>query len=89
MDSGVAVLNVADGGRFFIEQGKALVLDPSGTRGGGARMGVGASQTYSRTSAVATPVVVNRANPAFAESMPLPFRDTLPAMYAKAEGRAA
>jgi hypothetical protein len=43
MDSGVAVLNVADGGRFFIEQGEALVLDPSGTRGGGARMGVGAS----------------------------------------------
>jgi hypothetical protein len=89
MDSGVAVLNVADGGRFFIEQGKALALDPSGTRGGGARMGVAANQTYSRKSAEATPVVVNRADSAFVTSMPLSFRDTLPAMYAKVKGRAA
>jgi hypothetical protein len=89
MDSGVAVLNVAEGGRFFIEQGKALALDPPGGRGGGARMGVAANQTYSRKSAEATPVVVNRADPAFTKSMPLPFRDTLPAMYAKFKGRAA
>jgi hypothetical protein len=89
MDSGVAVLNVADGGRFFIEQGKALALDPSGTRGGGGGMGVGADQTYSRKSAEARPVVVNRADPAFVTSMPRSFRDTLPALYAKVKGRAA
>jgi peptidoglycan hydrolase-like protein with peptidoglycan-binding domain len=33
--------------------------------------------------------VVNRADPAFVKSMPPPFRDTLPAMYAKVKGRAA
>ena len=56
MNSGVAVLNVADGGRFFIEQGKALALDPSGTRGG---MEIAANQTYSRKSAESKPAVVN------------------------------
>jgi hypothetical protein len=89
MDSGVAVLNVADGGRFFIEQGTAFALDPSGTRGGGARMTVAANHTYSRKSAESRPAVVNRADPAFVKSMPPPFRDTLPAMYAKVKGRAA
>ena len=89
MNSGVAVLNVADGGRFFIEQGSALALDPSGTRGGGARMNVAANETYSRKSAESRPTVVNRADPAFVKSMPPSFRDTLPAMYAKVKGRAA
>ena len=89
MNSGVAVLNVADGGRFFIEQGNALALDPSGTRGGGARMNVAANETYSRKSAESRPAVVNRADPAFVKSMPPSFRDTLPAMYAKVKGRAA
>jgi Putative peptidoglycan binding domain/FecR protein len=89
VSSGVAVLNVADGGQFFIEQGKALALDPSGTRGGGAGMDVAANQTYSRKSAESRPVVVNRADPAFVKSMPPSFRDTLPAMYAKVKGRAA
>jgi len=89
MNAGVAVLNVGDGGRFFIEQGSALALDPSGTRGGGARMNVAANETYSRRSADSRPAVVNRADPAFVKSMPPPFRDTLPAMYAKVKGRAA
>jgi hypothetical protein len=89
MDSGVAVLNVADGGRFFVEQGNALALDPSGTRGSGARMSVAANHTYSRKSAESRPAVVNRADPTFVKSMPPPFRDTLPAMYAKVKGRAA
>jgi hypothetical protein len=89
MNSGVAVLNVADGGRFFIEQGSALALDPSGTRGGGARMNVAANETYSRKSAESRPAVVNRPDPAFVKSMPPSFRDTLPAMYAKVKGRAA
>jgi len=86
MNSGVAVLNVADGGRFFIEQGKALALDPSGTRGG---MEIAGNQTYSRKSAESRPAVVNLADPAFVKSMPRSFRDTLPAMYAKVKGRAA
>jgi hypothetical protein len=89
MNSGVAVLNVADGGRFFIEQGSALALDLSGTRGGGARTNVTANQTYSRKSAESRPVVVSRADPAFVKSMPPSFRDTLPAMYAKVKGRVA
>jgi hypothetical protein len=89
MNSGVAVLNVADGGRFFIEQGDALALDPSGTRGGGTRMKVTANETYSRKSAESRPAVVNRADPAFVKSMPRSFRDTLPALYAKVKGRAA
>ena len=89
MSSGVAVLNVADGGRFFIEQGSALALDPSGTRGAGARMNVAANETYSRKSAESRPAVMNRADPAFVKSMPRSFRDTLPAMYAKVKGRAA
>ena len=89
MNSGVAVLNVADGGRVFIEQGNALALDPSGTRGGGARMNVAANETYSRKSAESRPAVVNRPDPAFVKSMPPSFRDTLPAMYAKVKGRAA
>lgn len=89
MDSGVAVLNVGDGGRFFIEQGKALALEPSGTRGGGARVEVAANQTYSRKSADSRPVVVSRADPEFVKSMPPSFRDTLPAMYAKLKGRVA
>lgn len=89
MNSGVAVLNVADVGQFFIEQGSALALDPSGTRGGGARMSVAANQTYSRKSAESRPAVVNRADPAFVKSMPPSFRDTLPAMYAKVKGRVA
>jgi hypothetical protein len=89
MNSGVAVLNIADGGRFFVEQGNALALDPSGTRGGEARMNVAANQTYSRKSADSRPVVVSRADPAFVKSMPPSFRDTLPAMYAKVKGRVA
>lgn len=89
MDAGVAVLNVADGGRFFIEQGTAIALDPSGTRGGGARVTVAANHTYSRKSAESRPAVVNRADPAFVKSMPPPFRDTLPAMYARVKERAA
>jgi hypothetical protein len=89
MNSGVAVLNVADGGRFFIEQGTALALDPPGTRGGGPGTNVAANQTYSRKSADLRPAVVNRADPAFVKSMPPSFRDTLPAMYAKVKGRAA
>lgn len=89
MNSGVAVLNVADGGRFFIEKGDALALDPSGTRAGGARMNVAVNQTYSRKSAESRPTVVNRADPAFVKSMPPSFRDTLPAMSARVKGRAA
>ena len=89
MNSGVAVLNVADGGRFFIEQGSALALDASGARGGGAGTSVAANQTYSRKSAESRPGVVNRADPAFVKSMPPSFRDTLPAMYAKVKGRTA
>jgi len=89
MNSGVAVLNVADGGRFFIEQGSAFALDPSGTRGGGGRMNVATNETYLRKSAESRPAVVNRADPAFVKSMPPSFRDTLPAMYAKVKGRAA
>lgn len=89
MNSGVAVLNVADGGRFFIEQGNAFALDLSGTPGGGTRMNVAANQTYSRKSAESRPVVVNRADPAFVKSMPPTFRDTLPALYAKVKGRVA
>jgi hypothetical protein len=89
MNSGVAVLNIADGGRFFVEQGNALALDPSGTRGGEARMNVAANQTYSRKSADSRPVVVSRADPAFVKSMPPSFRDTLPAMYAARSIRAA
>jgi Putative peptidoglycan binding domain/FecR protein len=89
MNSGVAVLNIADGGRFFVEQGNALALDPSGTRSGGAGMNVAANQTYSRKSAELRPVTVNRADPAFVKSMPPSFRDTLPAMYAKVKGRVA
>jgi len=87
MNAGVAVLNVADGGRFFIEQGKAIALEPSGARGGGNRMELAANQTYSRKSADSRPAVVNRADPAFVKSMPPTFRDTLPAMYAKVKGR--
>ncbi len=86
MSSGVAVLNVADGGRFFIEQGNARALDPSGT---GTGINIVANQTYSRKSAESRPVVVNRADPAFVKSMPPSFRDTLPAMYAKVKGRVA
>jgi len=89
MSSGVAVLNVVDGGRFFVEQGKALALDPSGTRAGGAGIEVAANQTYSRKSAELRPAVVNRADPAFVKSMPPSFRDTLPALYAKVKGRIA
>jgi hypothetical protein len=89
MNSGVAVLNVADGGRFFIEQGSAFALDLSGTPGGGARMNIAANQTYSRKSAESRPAVVNRVDPAFVKGMPPSFRDTLPAMYAKVKGRVA
>lgn len=89
MNSGVAVLNIADGGRFFIEQGNALALEPSGTRGGETKMTVAANQTYSRKSADLRPVLVNRADPAFVKSMPPTFRDTLPALYAKVKGRDA
>jgi len=88
MQSGVAVLNVADGGRFFVEQGSALALEPSGTRGRGAGVNVAANQTYSRKSAETRPAVENRADPAFVKSMPQPFRDTLPALHAKFKGRA-
>ena len=89
MNSGVAVLNVADGGRFFMEQGNALVFDVPGTPGGGAGMTVAANQTYSRKSAQSRPIVVNRADPEFVKTMPRSFRDTLPAMYAKVKGRVA
>ncbi|MGB8432947.1 MAG: peptidoglycan-binding protein [Burkholderiales bacterium] len=89
MNSGVAVLNVADGGQFFVEQGTAVALDPSGTRRGGAAINVAVNQTYSRKSADTRPVVANRVDPAFVKSMPLSFRDTLPAMYAKVKGRNA
>jgi Putative peptidoglycan binding domain/FecR protein len=89
MSSGVAVLNVADGGRFFVEQGNALALEPSGVRGGGAGTNVAANQTYSRKSVELRPVLVSRADPAFVKSMPPSFRDTLPAMYAKVKGRTA
>lgn len=86
MNEGVVVLNVTDGGRFFIEQGRALALDPSATHGG---VNVVVNQTYSRQSAESRPVVVNRVDPAFVKSMPQSFRDTLPAMYAKVKGRVA
>jgi Putative peptidoglycan binding domain/FecR protein len=89
MNSGVAVLNIADGGRFFIEQGNALALEPSGTRGGEIKISVAANQTYSRKSAELRPVVVNRADAEFVKSMPPSFRDTLPAMYEKVKGRVA
>jgi hypothetical protein len=89
MSAGVAVLNIADGGRFFIEQGNALALEPTGTRGGETRITIAANQTYSRKSVDLRPVVVNRADPAFVKSMPPSFRDTLPAMYAKVKGRVA
>lgn len=89
MSAGVAVLNVADGGRFFVEQGAALALEPSGTRGGAARTNVAANHTYSRKSAESKPAVVNRVDPAFVKAMPPAFRDTLPAMYAKVKGRTA
>lgn len=87
MNSGVAVVNVADGGRFFVEQGNALVFDPSGPRGGAAGTNVAVNHTYSRRSAESKPVVVSRADPAFVKSMPAAFRDTVPAMYAKVKGR--
>jgi hypothetical protein len=87
MNSGVAVLNVADGGQFFVEQGSALALDPSGTGGRGPGVNVAANQTFSRKSAELRPAVVSRADPAFVKSMPPSFRDTLPAMYAKVKGR--
>jgi Putative peptidoglycan binding domain/FecR protein len=87
MNSGVAVLNVADGGQFFIEQGSALALDPSGIGGRGPGVSVAANQTFSRKSAELRPAVVSRADPAFVKSMPPTFRDTLPAMYAKVKGR--
>ncbi len=87
MNSGVAVLNVADGGQFFVEQGSALALDPSGTAGRGPGVNVAANQTFSRKSTELRPVVVSRADPAFVKSMPPSFRDTLPAMYAKVKGR--
>ncbi len=89
MNSGVAVLNISDGGHFFVEQGSALALEPSGTRGGVTRITVAANQTYSRKSAEIRPVVVNRADPAFVKSMPASFRDTLPAMYEKVKTRVA
>jgi len=89
MSFGVAVLNVADGGRFFVEQGSALALDPSGSRGRGAGVNVATNQTYSRKSADTRPAVVSRADPAFVKSMPPSFRDTLPALYAKVKGRDA
>jgi hypothetical protein len=87
ISSGVAVLNVADGGRFFTEQGSVVAFDPSGGRDGGAGMNVAANHTYSRKSAESKPVVVNRVDPAFVKSMPPAFRDTLPAMYARVKGR--
>lgn len=89
MSAGVAVLNVADGARFFVEQGSALALDPSGTRGRGAGVNVATNQTYSRKSAESRPAVESRVDPAFVKSMPPSFRDTLPAMYAKVKGRVA
>jgi hypothetical protein len=89
MNSGVTVLNVADGGRFFVEQGNAFALEPTGTRGGEARVNVAANQTYSRKSTDSRPAVANRVDPAFVKSMPPSFRDTLPAMYAKVKGRVA
>ncbi|NJN40318.1 MAG: hypothetical protein HC807_04940 [Gammaproteobacteria bacterium] len=89
MSSGVAVLNVMDGGRFFIEQGSALALNLSGVQGAGARVNVAANQTYSRKSAESRPDVMNRADPAFVKSMPPSFRDTLPAMHAKIKGPVA
>jgi len=88
MNAGVTVINVADGGRFFVEQGSAIALEP-GTRGRGAVTNVAANQTYSRKSAESRPALVNRADPAFVKSMPASFRDTLPAMYAKLKGRVA
>ena len=87
MSAGVAVLNVADGGRFFVEQGGALALDPG--RGRGAGVNVAANQTYSRKSADTRPAVVSRADPAFVKTMPPSFRDTLPALYDKVKGRNA
>jgi hypothetical protein len=87
MTVGVAVLHVGDSGRFFVEQGSALALDPAGDRGRGTGVNVAANQTYTRKSADTRPVVVSRADPTFVKGMPASFRDTLPALYAQVKGR--
>ncbi len=85
MEAGVAVLNVANGGVFFVQEGKALALDRAA--GGAARVGVAAGQTYSRKASDAKPAVADRVDPALVNAMPRSFRDTVPSLLASLKGR--
>jgi len=78
-DEGVAVLRVAaDGGEFFVEQGRAAALVPAGSTT--ARVAVAAGRTFSRKSEQDRGAVTDRVNPAFVQGMPSSFRDTLPSL---------
>lgn len=85
MDAGVAVLNVAGGGSFFVQEGTAAALEPGRTAG--ARQTVGAGQIYMRKAADAKAVVASRPDAAFLKSMPASFRDTVPSLIAGLKGR--
>lgn len=63
----------AEGGEFFVEQGDATAMAPSGTR-----VTVGTGRTYARKAGTDRGGVADGAKKAFVQNMPAAFRDTLP-----------
>ena len=84
-EGGVAVLRVADdGGEFFVEQGGAFALVAAGASVN--RVAVATGRTFSRKGAERG-TVTERANAAFVQGMPRPFRDSLPSLLPQLKAR--
>ena len=85
-NAGVASLHSdKDGGAFFLEQGDAVVLPPGGAAA--SRLTVPAGKTYLRKSGQPSGTIVDRADPGFVQSMPVSFRDTLPALLERLKNK--
>lgn len=85
-ESGVAALRVGENdAAFFVEQGTATALVPTGRTL--ARVLVGTGRTFTRKGATDRGTMTERADPAFVQAMPTAFRDTLPSLLAHVKGR--
>lgn len=85
-ESGIVALRAGDNdAAFFVEQGSATALLPTGRTK--ARVLVGTGRTFVRKGADDRGTMTERADAAFVQAMPTAFRDTLPSLLANVKGR--